>query len=187
MASFPQNNMNHILTIIFILSDLSPNNLSGLHSVPTISLCYLLIHSLQTNPWHLVTLLLSPGKICTRLPTRLTIYLQIYSPDVFIVDWQKSPVPVSWLFAATASVIQCNNFLQHKNNRRHLRSIARLYLTLDVLIFFRGNMNIYLHFVSFIHTGTYNPSSSQYHGCWCTGDVRSQGISSHDIDLVQPR
>ena len=28
---------------------------------------------------------------------------------------------------------------------------------------------------------------SQYHGCWCHGDVRSQGISSHDIDLVIPR
>ena len=26
---------------------------------------------------------------------------------------------------------------------------------------------------------------SQYHGCWCSGDVRSQGISSHDIDLVK--
>ena len=24
---------------------------------------------------------------------------------------------------------------------------------------------------------------SQYHGCWCPGDVRSQGISIHDIDL----
>ena len=28
---------------------------------------------------------------------------------------------------------------------------------------------------------------SQYHGCWCPGDVRSQGISSHDIDLVKLR
>ena len=26
---------------------------------------------------------------------------------------------------------------------------------------------------------------SQYHGCWCHGDIRSQGISSHDIDLVE--
>ena len=25
---------------------------------------------------------------------------------------------------------------------------------------------------------------SQYHCCWCPGDVRSQGISSPDIDLV---
>ena len=24
----------------------------------------------------------------------------------------------------------------------------------------------------------------QYHGCWCLGDVRSQGISSHGIDIV---
>ena len=24
----------------------------------------------------------------------------------------------------------------------------------------------------------------QYHGCWCLGDVRSQGISSHVIDIV---
>ena len=28
---------------------------------------------------------------------------------------------------------------------------------------------------------------SQYHGCWCPGDVRSQGISSHDTDLVKLR
>ena len=27
---------------------------------------------------------------------------------------------------------------------------------------------------------------SQYHGCWCPGDARSQGISSHGIDLVLP-
>ena len=25
---------------------------------------------------------------------------------------------------------------------------------------------------------------SQYHGCWCPGDARSQGISNHDIDQV---
>ena len=25
---------------------------------------------------------------------------------------------------------------------------------------------------------------SQYHGCWCPGDVGSQGISSHGIDLI---
>ena len=28
---------------------------------------------------------------------------------------------------------------------------------------------------------------SQYHGCWCPGDARSQGINNHDIDLVKPR
>ena len=27
---------------------------------------------------------------------------------------------------------------------------------------------------------------SQYHGCWCPCEVRSQGISSHDIDLDKP-
>ena len=27
---------------------------------------------------------------------------------------------------------------------------------------------------------------NQYHGCWCPGDARSQGISNHDIDLVKP-
>ena len=27
---------------------------------------------------------------------------------------------------------------------------------------------------------------NQYHGCWCPGDTRSQGISSHGIDLVFP-
>ena len=28
---------------------------------------------------------------------------------------------------------------------------------------------------------------SQYHGWWCPGDARSQGISNHDINLVKPR
>ena len=42
-------------------------------------------------------------------------------------------------------------------------------------------------------SGSWNTSSwktrtgqtySQYHGCWCPGDARSQDISSHGIDLV---
>ena len=63
--------------------------------------------------------------------------------------------------------------------------------------FFRGNINIYLHFVSFLHIYTTQVVEilpqvrqelhSQYHGCWCPGNVRSQGISSHDIDLFKPR
>ena len=36
----------------------------------------------------------------------------------------------------------------------------------------------------------WNPSSyktiSQYHGYWCPGDARSEGISNHDIGLVTP-
>ena len=28
--------------------------------------------------------------------------------------------------------------------------------------------------------------SSQYQGCWCPGDARSQDISNHDIDYVKP-
>ena len=67
-------------------------------------------------------------------------------------------------------------------------------LTLYVLNL--GNINIYLHFVSFLHIDTtqvveirpqirQEPTYSQYHGCWCPGDVRSQGISSHDTDLVK--
>ena len=28
---------------------------------------------------------------------------------------------------------------------------------------------------------------SQYHGCLCTGDARSQGINNHDIDQDKPR
>ena len=27
---------------------------------------------------------------------------------------------------------------------------------------------------------------SQYHGCWCPGDARSQGINNNDIDYVEP-
>ena len=62
--------------------------------------------------------------------------------------------------------------------------------------------HIYLHLMAFLNrydTGSWNPSLSktmtyiyyilysQYHGCWCPGYERSQGISSHDIDLVKPR
>ena len=70
--------------------------------------------------------------------------------------------------------------------------------------FFRGNINIYLHFVSLLHidmtqvlkilpqgsSKTYQDLHilhSQYYCCWCPGDVRSRGISSHDIDLVKQR
>ena len=65
--------------------------------------------------------------------------------------------------------------------------------------FFRGNINIYLHFMSSLHIDLTqvlkilpqvregrNILYSQYHCCWCPGDVRSQAISSHDIDLVKP-
>ena len=53
--------------------------------------------------------------------------------------------------------------------------------------FFRGNITIYLHFMSFIHIDMTQDLYSQYHGCWCPGNVRSQGISNHDIDLVKLR
>ena len=63
--------------------------------------------------------------------------------------------------------------------------------------FFRGSINIYLHFVSFIHIDTTQvveilsqirqEPTYQYHGCWCLGSLRNQGISSHDIDIVKRR
>ena len=65
--------------------------------------------------------------------------------------------------------------------------------------FVRGNINIYLHFMSLLpidmaHVLQILPQDrdlhilhSQYHCCWCRGDVRSQGISSHGTDLVKPR
>ena len=66
--------------------------------------------------------------------------------------------------------------------------------------FFRVNINIYLHFISFLHIDMTQVLKfflkwdkdvhilcSQYHGCWCPGDVRSQGISSNDFDLVKLR
>ena len=27
---------------------------------------------------------------------------------------------------------------------------------------------------------------SQYHGCWCPGNARSQGLSNHDIYYTEP-
>ena len=55
--------------------------------------------------------------------------------------------------------------------------------------FFRGNINICLHFMSFLHTDKTQIIEipirhSQYHGCWCPGDERSQGISNYDIYLI---
>ena len=65
-----------------------------------------------------------------------------------------------------------------------------------------GNINMYLHLISFLHTDFTQLISflhtdmtqvveilphvwqgpTQYHGC----NARSQGISNHDIDLVKP-
>ena len=59
--------------------------------------------------------------------------------------------------------------------------------------FFRGNINIYLRFVSFIHIdmtqvlkihyqvreGSTYSLYSQYYGCWCPGDVRSLNSTFH--------
>ena len=63
--------------------------------------------------------------------------------------------------------------------------------------FFRGNTYIYILFhsstliwhrklKSFL-TLDLRILHKQYHGCWCPGDARSQGISNHDIDQVKPR
>ena len=68
------------------------------------------------------------------------------------------------------------------------------------IIFFRGNENIYLHLTSFFHTGIALVieilcqlrqelkliSNGQYHWYRCPGDTRSQSISNHDIDYVEP-
>ena len=79
------------------------------------------------------------------------------------------------------------------------------YLTLVTLHLFKENKHIFIlyHLKDqwFIHrdpcynwdgSGSWNTSSwtiipcSQYHGGWWLGDARSQGISSHDIDLFIP-
>ena len=56
--------------------------------------------------------------------------------------------------------------------------------------FFRGNKNLYLHLMSFLHIDMTQVveilPDSQYHGCWCPGDARSQGINNHDIYYVEP-
>ena len=65
--------------------------------------------------------------------------------------------------------------------------------------FFRGKMNIYLHlchsstFIWHRYLKSFLKQEKdlyivyiQYHGCWCPGDVRSQGSNSHDIDLGKP-
>ena len=70
--------------------------------------------------------------------------------------------------------------------------------------FFRGNIkHIFTFYVIPPHwydTGSWNPSSirtrtypfymstfySQYRGCWCPGDAKSQDISSYDTDIVKP-
>ena len=86
----------------------------------------------------------------------------------------------------------------------HMKLALYKYAIIIIIIiikFFRENISIYLHFVSFLHIDTTQvveilpqirqelaySTYSIYHGCWCPGDVRSLGISSHDIDLVKPR
>ena len=61
--------------------------------------------------------------------------------------------------------------------------------------FFRGNLNMYFHLMSltwhrylksFLMYDKGLPIlHSQYHGCWCPGDVGRQGISNHDIYYVE--
>ena len=46
-------------------------------------------------------------------------------------------------------------------------------MTQEVEIFFHVRQEL----TSILH--------SQYYGCWCPGDARSQGISNHDIDYVE--
>ena len=64
--------------------------------------------------------------------------------------------------------------------------------------FFRGNKNIYLHFMSFLHTDMTQVVEilprgrqksilhSQYHGHWCPGDTKSHVINNSDFDYVEP-
>ena len=98
-----------------------------------------------------------------------------------VTDWQQ---PSAELLLCRLFQVTCNSVL-----------------TLYMLIFFRGNIYKYIYifchyFILIWHR--YLKSllkwdqdlhilHSQYHGCWCPGDVRRQGISSHDIDLVKPR
>ena len=64
--------------------------------------------------------------------------------------------------------------------------------------FFIGNIKMYLQFISFLHTDMTQAIEilpcvrqnlpilhSQYHGCWCPGNARSQGISKNDIYFVE--
>ena len=58
---------------------------------------------------------------------------------------------------------------------------------------FNRNMNMHLQFLPSLHTETFPVKDKdipnlhiQYHGCWWSGDARSQGISNHDIDLDKP-
>ena len=73
-------------------------------------------------------------------------------------------------------------------------------LTLNVLNFQREHQT-YIHILChssaliwhrwlkyFLNYDKYLPIlHSQYHGCWCPGDARSQDSSSCDIDLIKPR
>ena len=60
------------------------------------------------------------------------------------------------------------------------------------------NITIYWYFVTFSYTKMTHEVEilqdldpfflqSQYHGCWWPGDTKSQGISSHVIDLIIPQ
>ena len=66
--------------------------------------------------------------------------------------------------------------------------------------FFKGNIKMYVQFISFLHTDMTHVAEilsdvrqelaystvniHVYHGCCCPGAVRSQGISNHDWSML---
>ena len=122
-----------------------------------------------------------------------------------------SPYP-KWPLRPIEDIWSIHNIVE-KLQRHYTRGIGLIFLeysgttthSLNPLraIFLRENINIYLH-MSFPHIdmtqlleillhvrpgSTYSTHilHSQYRGCWCPGDVRSQDISNHDINLVKPK
>ena len=111
----------------------------------------------------------------------------VYSVKTLVLPWKWSPT-VYWVWVGFDNI--------HSNGGALLRLPCLNSLRAKRC---RGKINIHLHFMSLLHVGMTQvikilPQDqdlhilhSQYHGCWCAGDVRSQYISSHDIDLVKPR
>ena len=117
---------------------------------------------------------------------------------MFLIINRASAITPFLKMAAICSLVFNKLFIQAVTGRQNV-NMGLNYTSLRAK-FCRGNINIYLHFIPWLHIGMtrYLKSflkyaqdlhilHSQYHGCWWPGGVSSQGISSHDIDLVKPR
>ena len=148
----------------------------------------------------------------------------IFSLTFNKIPWLFPSLEFPWLFPdrwtpcrflAIGIILNSNSWATTYEKRINQHSINWIFLQYQFVIrqqaitwanvnplhakFFRVNINIYLYFVSFLHTNKtqvaeipprvrQGPAYSTLSISWLLslGDARSRGISNHDIDLVKP-